>query len=86
MDILIWENKDVFDEKVFDYLAGDNVPYDLNIMETDEVFEKENIVIFDEKIYKVIEVIKETAVIWEIDSIPINKEIFKIAKRDGEHK
>ena len=78
MQIVVWENKDVFEEDIFDFLHGFPTSKKLKTIQVDVELSENDILLLEEKIFEVVSVVNEIAVIWEIEKIPITKNVFRV--------
>ena len=78
MHIIVWENRDVFEEDIFNYLQGFPTSKKIKTIQVDVELSENDILLLEEKIFKVVSVVNEIAVIWEIEKIPITKNVFRV--------
>ena len=78
MELVIWKNKDVFEEEIFDYVQGKPCHKDVKVIEVEGFYSKGDIFLLEDRKYSIIDIVNGIAIAWEIDRIPITVRVFKI--------
>ena len=78
MHIIVWENRDVFEEDIFNYLQGFPTSKEIKTIHVECKLSEGCILLLEGKIFEVVSVVNEIAVIWEIEKIPITKNVFRV--------